>query len=196
MPYLSSEHFEQLDKKEEIERKVQAKKEMNQINDEANGNNTKGLNAKDQLKIIKADCARERARVPKPKVISIKDIERELKVQDLIEERKIQQIEELLDEAETKEIKNEIMDVLSIPHTHPDKNKIFKYKLQQSETVNNYVNDNVIFRFFNKANSHFKFGAIYTIKYLQTHKEYAEYMKQVDHIRQSEKEAQKSSPEE
>ena len=196
MPFLDAAHFEQLDKQEERDRRIQAKKETNQINDEANGNNNKkGLNTQDQLRLLKKDFQRDISKAPKPKQISIRDIERELKLNDLIEDRKAQQIEELLNETETMEIKNEIIDVLSIPHTHPDKNKIFKFKLQQSDTINNYVNDNILFRFFNKANGHFKFGAMYTIKYLQTHKEYAAYIKQVEQIKHAENEAQKKRAE-
>ena len=89
------------------------------------------------------------------------------------------------------------MDVLAIPHTHPDKHKIFKHKLSNSETVNSYVNDNVLFRFFNKANSHIKFGTIYTIKYLQTHWEYNQYVHQMAQLRkQQEEQKQDDHPKE
>lgn len=193
MPFIPKENFEKLDKQETMNQKIQAKKDMNVINEEANGSNKTGLSQGDQLKIIKNDMRREHSR-SKPQQISIKDIERELKLTEMFETKKEDEIEKLLEDSETREIKNELIDVLSIAHTHPDKNKIFKYKLQKSDTINNYVNENVIYRLFNRANSHLKFGTLYTLKYLQTHKEYAQYLKDVQRINDQQEKAGKNAP--
>lgn len=192
MVFIPKEHYEKLEKQQEISQKVEARKTLNKINEEAQGPKDK-LDQKSIFKLIKSQ---HKNTVEKPKQISIKDIERELKIQELCEEKKQEQIEELLQEEETKEIKNEIIDVLAIPHTHPDKNKIFKHKLGTSDTINKYVDDNVLFRFFNKANSHLKFGTIYTIKYLQTHREYAQYVKQMEQLRRQQMEKPKEEPKE
>lgn len=173
MVFVPKEHFEKLEKQQEIAQKVEAKKVQHLVNKEAQP-------ADHIMKHLKPRSA------PKPQRISIKDIETEMKVHDLIESRKKEQIDELLQEKETVEIKDEVLDVMAMPHTHPDKKKIFKYKLSNSEVINQYVDDNVIFRFFNKANSHMKFGTLYAIKYLQTHREYNEYMKQRQNLARKE----------
>jgi hypothetical protein len=88
-----------------------------------------------------------------------------------------EQIRGLLAEPEMMEIKNELVNVMAIPHTHPDKRRIFAHKLQNSQTVTNYVDQNVMFRFFNHANTHIKFGVVYGLKYLQTNSDYSQYLK-------------------
>ena len=192
MVFIPKEHYEKLEKQQEISQKVEAKKTLNKINEEAQGPKDK-LDQKNIFKLIKSQ---HKNTVEKPKQVSIKDIERELKIQELCEEKKQEQIEELLKEQETREIKNEIIDVLAIAHTHPDKNKLFKHKLGTSETINKYVDDNVLFRFFNKANSHLKFGTIYTIKYLQTHREYNQYVSNMVKLQKQQEQMQEKAKEE
>jgi hypothetical protein len=85
----------------------------------------------------------------------------------MMEGKHKEQMEKLLQETEMKEIKSEVIGVMALPHTHPDKRKIFHHILHQSETVNNYVDDNVLYRFFNRANGHMKFGVVYGMKYIQ-----------------------------
>lgn len=165
MVFIPKEHFEKLEKEQEIAEKVEAKRVQHVVNKEAK-----------PAESLLRNVMQKTSPAPRPQRISIKDIETEMKVHDLIESRKKEQIDELLRQKETVEIKDEVLDVMAMPHTHPDKKKIFKYKLSNSEVINQYVDDNVIFRFFNKANSHIKFGTLYAIKYLQTHREYNEYI--------------------
>lgn len=193
MVFIPKEHYESLEKQQQISQKVEAKKTLNKINHEAQETDNKQQSQKNFFKIIKSQ---HKASQENPKQVSIKDIERELKIQELIDDRRQEEIEELLQEEETREIKNEIIDVMAIPHTHPDKNKIFKHKLGTSETINKYVDDNVLFRFFNKANSHLKFGTIYTIKYLQTHREYNQYVANMAKLQKQQQQVQEAKPEE
>ena len=179
MPFYPSSHFENIEKAQNIATKVEAKKTLNKINQDAQEPQRTALNNKDVFKLIKQEHKHINA---KPKQVSIKDIEREMKIHEMIEEKKNEEIAELLDDEETREIKNELIDVLAITHTHPDKNKLFRHKLSTSNTINKYVDDNVLFRFFNKANAHIKFGTLYGIKYMQTHREYAQYVKQMEYI--------------
>jgi hypothetical protein len=189
MPFYPASHYENIEKQKNIAEKVEAKKTQIQINKDANNDKDRKLTDKEYFKI-------QKFKTPKaPRPITIKDLEREMKIHDFIEERREEQIEKLLEDSETREIKHEILDVLAIPHTHPDKNKIFKYKLSQSSTINSYVDENVIFRLFNKANSHFKFSALYTIKYLQTHREYNQYVKDCERIRQQQQPQPNAEPE-
>jgi hypothetical protein len=180
MVFIPKEHYQNIEKQNMIAQKVDAKKTLNKINTDAQEPQSKALQQRDVFKLIKAQ---HRHVNEKPKQVSLKDIEREIKIQELFENRKDDEIEQLLNDEETKEIKNEIIDVLAMTHTHPDKNKIFKYKLSESNTINSYVNDNVLFRFFNKTNSHLKFGTLYAIKYLQTHREYSQYVKNINAIK-------------
>ena len=173
MPFVSKEQFATQAKQAEISGKIANKKEQIMINDAAK--EPKGLNLQQTMKLMKSSSRPP----PQPKPISLSQIKKELEIQDMIEERRHEEIEEILDDAETKEIKGELMDVLSYPMEAGDKRKLFKYKLQNSNTINKYVNDNVMFRLFNRANNHIKFCAIYAIKYGQTQKEYQEYQKQV-----------------
>lgn len=192
MPFYPDAEFEKQEKAREIQEKVQHKKELNKINDLAKGETRTGITEKDAYNIIKAQ---HRASTVKPVEITIADIKKQAQFNDFVEEKKKEEIEKLLEDDETKEIRNEIIDVMAMAHTHPDKHKIFKHKLNHSKTVNDYVNDNVLFRFFNRANGHFKFGTIYAIKYLQTHNEYKHYVAQCEMIKRAqEEENRKNTP--
>lgn len=186
MPFYPDAEFEKQEKAREIQEKVNHKKELNKINDLAKGEQgpVRGVSEKDAYNIIKA-TSRVNRENSKPIKISMADIKKQVAYEDFAEERKLMEIEKLLDDSETKEIRNEIIDVMAMTHTHPDKQKLFKHKLHNSNTINSYVNDNVLFRFFNKANSHIKFGTIYAIKYLQTHQEYNQYVSQCELIRRA-----------
>ena len=69
--------------------------------------------------------------------------------------------------------------------TIPERRELFHHKLKQSQTVNDYLNENVLFRWFNRANNHVKFSAIYGIKYLQTLSEYQQYQQRKNAIIQA-----------
>jgi hypothetical protein len=177
MVFIGKEVFENAEKQKEISQKIENKKTLNKINEVAQADTKKGLSEKMAFKVLHQATKQSSKPPPQPKPISFKDIEREIKIHELIENKKEEQILELLEDDETKEIKGEIIDVLAMTHTHPDKHKIFKYKLGTSKTINSFVDENVIFRFLNKANNHIKFGLLYGIKYAQTHREYNEYLK-------------------
>jgi hypothetical protein len=179
MVFIPKEHFENQEKAKEIAEKVEAKKTLNKINDEAQIEKTQQLSQKNVFKHLYSSTKHNNKPPPQPKQISLKEIEREIKIHELIETKKEEQIIQLLEDDETREIKGEILDVLAMTHSHPDKHKIFKYKLNNSKTINSFVDENVIFRFLNKTNSHIKFGLLYGIKYAQTHREYNQYMKQL-----------------
>ena len=88
MVFIPKEHYEKLEKQQEISQKVEAKKTLNKINEEAHGPKDK-LDQKSIFKLIKSQ---HKNMVEKPKQVSIKDIERELKIQELCEEKKQEQI--------------------------------------------------------------------------------------------------------
>ena len=84
-----------------------------------------------------------------------------------------------MSDGEVREIKGELMNIMAYPHTDPDKRKIFSVLLNKSETVNQYVNDNVVLRCFNSFNSHLKFGAVYALNYAKTNTVYDDLVRQV-----------------
>ena len=182
MPFISDEQIEKSSKKVEIEKKIEKKTENNMINQTAKEktqleNLDKPFTNKELLGIAKQATKRANSNSNR---VTAKDLENELEIHDILEKRKEEEIEELMQNTEIKEIQKEVIGILALPMTHPDKRRIFHHKLNQSETVHNYLNDNVMFRWFGKANSHFKFGTIYAMKYLQTHSEYAQYLHQVE----------------
>ena len=110
---------------------------------------------------------------------SLKDIEKELKIRKLANElkeeeheKKEEEIEELLDNSEILEIKDGFIDLLSYSHLDPTKRKIFANRLSKSSIVDNYVNDNVVFKLFQKANSNIKFACVYGLHYFKTNDDY------------------------
>ena len=62
-----------------------------------------------------------------------------------MEHKKEEEIEMIVNDEETQEIRNEFMSVLAMPMAGSDKRKLFQYKLEKSNTINNYINENVLF---------------------------------------------------
>ena len=115
-----------------------------------------------------------------------------------MEHKKEEEIEMIVNDEETQEIRNEFMSVLAMPMKGQNQRKLFQYKLEKSNTINNYINENVLFRMFNKCNSHLKFAAVYGMKFAQTLKEYDEYMLQIQNLQQQQEQMmrQESKPKE
>ena len=181
MPFISKEHFEQQEKTREIQQKIASKKEQHMINETAKAPKEKGLGMQQAMKVMKADMKlRRELEPPKPKPISLSDIKKQLEINDYIETKREEEIEMIVNDAETKEIRNEFMSVLAMPMKGINQRKLFQYKLENSNTINNYINENVLFRMFNRCNSHLKFAAVYGMKYCQTLKEYNDYVNQAE----------------
>ena len=70
MVFIPKEHYENLEKQQEIAQKVEAKKTLNKINHDAQEPKDQKLSGKDFLKVVKAE---HKTRIEKPKQISIKD---------------------------------------------------------------------------------------------------------------------------
>lgn len=181
MPFVDKSHYEKQEKAQEIQEKVDMKKQQHFINESAKEKKDKGLDLKSMLKVVKSDM-KDRRQLSRPepaqKPISLSQLKKQLDIQDYIEEKKDEVIMELLDDQETLEIKNEIIHALAMPMSDPVRRRVFRHKLQTSRTINKYVNENVILRMFNRTNDHIKFGAIYAIKYAQTYKDVEEYVQQ------------------
>ena len=199
MPFVSKEHFEQQEKTREIQQKIANKKEQNMINETAKAPKEKGLGMQQAMKVMKADMKlRRELEPPKPKPISLSDIKKQLEINEYIEHKKEEEIEMIVNDEETQEIRNEFMSVLAMPMKGQNQRKLFQYKLEKSNTINNYINENVLFRMFNKCNSHLKFAAVYGMKFAQTLKEYDEYMLQIQNLQQQQEQMikQQSKPKE
>ena len=199
MPFVSKEHFEQQEKTREIQQKIANKKEQNMINETAKAPKEKGLGMQQAMKVMKADMKlRRELEPPKPKPISLTDIKKQLEINEYMEHKKEEEIEMIVNDEETQEIRNEFMSVLAMPMAGSDKRKLFQYKLEKSNTINNYINENVLFRMFNKCNSHLKFAAVYGMKFAQTLKEYDEYMLQIQNLQAQQEQMmrQESKPKE
>lgn len=184
MAFISDDQIEKQTKAIQIKEKVEKKIENTKIIEQARKDMEKKHVTSDS-EMIKIITKQNKSKPANPK-ISIADIQKELEVVDLFEERKKEEILNLLENPELREIKNEVIGVLAIPMSNPDKRKLFHYKLATSDTINNYVNDNVLFRCFNRTNNHLKFGAVYALKYLQTNAEYNAFLKQREQQQQKE----------
>jgi hypothetical protein len=185
MPFISDDQIEKSSKKIEIDKKIEKKTENNMINQTAKEktqleNLEKPFSNKELLNIAKKSSSRGNSSQNR---VTAKDLETELEIFDLLDKRKKEEIGEMLQDTEIQEIQKEFIGILALPMTHPDKRRIFHHKLNQSDTIHNYLNDNIMFRWFGKANSHFKFGTLYAMKYLQTHSEYAQYLHQLERER-------------
>jgi hypothetical protein len=172
MPVITDADIEKREKQKQLIQKIEAKKEQHFINEKSHEKKKNEFSSQDLVKIL---SKKQKFQSDRPKV-SLKDIETELKIGELINEKREEQIEKLLQETEMKEIKSEVIGLMALPHTHADKRKIFHTVLHRSDTVNNYVNDNVMFNFFNRANGHMKFGIVYALKYMQTNTIYKQLL--------------------
>jgi hypothetical protein len=152
MGFIPDSEIEKQQKIQEINRKVQIKREQHLITEKANEPTAK----KNENITFMREIEKANRHNKPPKPIGLKEIKQQLEFQKLIVENQEEQIRGLLAEPEMMEIKNELVNVMAIPHTHPDKRRLFAHKLQNSQTVTNYVDQNVMFRFFNHANSHIK----------------------------------------
>ena len=174
MPFIADAEFQRKDKLDEIKKQIMKKQEQALINDKAK---TERENKKpfkmDNAKVIKEVLRQTNKNKEKePKPLSIKDLQNAMKMDKFIEATNQEELEQLMNNEEIVEVKNEFVNVLALPHTNPVKRQIFANKLQQSTTINNYVNNNILLRMFNKANENLKFGVVYGMKYVQTNSDY------------------------
>jgi hypothetical protein len=162
MPVFLDADLENRDKQQKRAEKVQQRSEQMKITEQAKGQQKQRLSEKTILKKLW-----KQPKAPKEPTVTMNDIKREMEFCRMMEEEKQNQITELVNDAEVGELKEVVMDVLAMPHTDPRRQKMFAHLLKNSNTVNSYVNDNVVFRLFNKANDHVKFGAVYATNYLK-----------------------------
>ena len=176
MGFISDEEIAKEKEKQEFEKKVESKELQREVNKEVEVRETKNLKVTHESFLKAAYSAKA------PKKVTMKDIEDELRAEDtiklIVETRRAEELEKLMSDGEVREIKGELMNIMSYPHTDPDKRKIFAHLLNKSETVNQYVNDNVVLRCFNSFNSHLKFGAVYALNYAKTNTLYDNWLRQ------------------
>jgi hypothetical protein len=187
MPFISDEQIEQKANIEKEKVKIESKIKSNQITEKANEKlkqleKPKSLTDPEMIKIMQKQLKRQ-PKPQEPKAITVKDIEKQLEINEFLEEKKEEQIEKMLEEPEVIEIKNEIINVMALPHTQAERRIIFQNLLRESKTVNNYVDDNVLFKMFNRANQNIKFGVVYSLKYLQTFNIHKQYIREVEQIK-------------
>ena len=172
MGFISDEEIAKQKEKQEFEKKVESKELQREVNKEVEVRENKNLKVTHESFLKAAYSAKA------PKKVTMKDIEDELRAEDtiklIVETRRAEELEKLMNDGEVREIKGELMNIMAYPHTDPDKRKIFSVLLNKSETVNQYVNDNVVLRCFNSFNSHLKFGAVYALNYAKTNTVYDE----------------------
>src|SRR3990167_4240397 len=114
MPFISNEAIKQKAEKIKFDERVESKKEVQKINDVANRVDPKApLKDKDLIEL--ANESR------KYQDRTLKDIQEMEGLKQMMIEKKEEEIEKLLDNREMREIKGEIVSVLAIPHTNPDK---------------------------------------------------------------------------
>lgn len=181
MVFISDEQISKETKMEDLTKKIDAKKQQHYVNEKAVEKENNDLSSGEMFKVL-AKAVRH-IKQPKEQKITLKDIETQLKINELMEDKKEEVLEKMLEEPEMKEIKSEIISVMALPHTHEVRRRIFHRLLAKSDTVNNYVDDNVMFRFFNKANCNIKFGTVYALKYMQTFNLHRQYLIELEEER-------------
>ena len=196
MPFVPDSTFERKEKIEVMNEAILKKKEQAYITDQAKEAEPKKPLKIDNAKVIKQLLKNTNmAPKDKPKPITLKEIKDSLKINQIIEEEKVKEIEEILDSVEITEVKGEFVNVLAMAHTHPIKRQIFSNKLQNSKTINNFVDNNIILRIFNRANENIKFAVVYRMKYLETNKDY-ETLLVVQKLREEQAKKQQEAKEE
>jgi hypothetical protein len=169
MPFISDQELDKEAKAEKLREMIDKKREQQNVTRLAHEGEEKGIKRETVLKeIVRVHKASRNAEKP----LSISDIKKEIEIRKMVEQQKDEQIQKLLNQSEIKEVKNAAVELLAITHTHPIKRKLFERRLKQSEIINNYVDNNVIFQLFNSANENLKAITVYGINYFQTNSDY------------------------
>jgi Mg/Co/Ni transporter MgtE len=172
MQLISDEAYEKQEKQQQEKEKVATKVQQMHVTQEAKATQDKKTSEKTLFKKLWNSKPADPERAER---ISLADIKNQVSLMKLVETDKQEQIKELLEDNEVSELKQEVINVMAFPHTDPRKRQVFSALLNKSKIVNSYVNDNVLFRLFNRANSHMKFSAIYATNYLKAGKLVEEY---------------------
>lgn len=169
MPFIEDSVFEQQEKKEKMNEDIKKKQERNFINDQAKPHD----DDKPSKKIVLKEVVKQfRQKENKPEKITLTDIKQQLEINKIIKEETQNEITQIVSSGEVQEIKRETINLLATPHFHPVKRQIFARKLNQSEIINDYLDNNLLLRFFSRANQNLKFAVVYGLKYMQTHDDY------------------------
>ncbi|MDP2060423.1 MAG: hypothetical protein Q8J97_11840 [Flavobacteriaceae bacterium] len=129
-------------------------------------------NPLDMMKYINGLSKQQEREQPKEKPLTPKEIEAQLKVQQMIKEQQEEELEKLLAKEEVIEIKEGVVHALSYPHFHPVKRKLFHNRLMKSEIVDDYLNHSFVLQYFNSANRHLKFALAYGLNYFRTNDDF------------------------
>ena len=173
MPFIADEEIQKNQEKLDFEKKIEKIKESHKVTETVQKQEKAShvTTDSDYIKLV----SNSKNLTKEPKEPTPAEIASAIKLHEMIEKKKNEEIKRLLNDKEIGEIKNELIGVLALPMTIQERRELFHHKLKQSQTVNDYLNENVLFRWFNQANHHVKFSAIYGIKYLQTLSEYQQY---------------------
>ena len=183
MPFIADEEIQKTQEKQDMQKRIEKLKENHKISDTVQKQEKEShvTTDSDYIKLV----SNSKNLTKEPKEPTPAEIASAIKLHELIEKKKKEEIEGLLNDKEIGEIKNELIGVLALPMTIQERRELFHHKLKQSQTVNDYLNENVLFRWFNRANNHVKFTTIYGIKYLQTLAEYQQYQQRKNAIIQA-----------
>ena len=175
MQFISNTQIYNEEQKQKIKQMEKQKLTTAQVNLNVNNQMAPQKNKKnpvDMIKYINQISRQQKSNQPKPPSVTISDIKKELEVKKLIEEEREIQLQKILEKPEIKEVKEGAIHALSLTHIHPIKRKIFQGRLQQSEIVNDYVNNSFLLNFFNDTNRHLKFAFAYGLNYFRTNDDY------------------------
>lgn len=173
MPFIADEEIQKTQSKQDTQKKIEKIMESHKIQQTVQKKEKESHVTTDAEYIKLVSNSKNLTKEPKEPTPA--EITSAIKLRELIEQKQKEEIEALLEDEEIGEIKNELIGVLALPMSIQERRDLFQRKLQQSQTVNEYLNKNVLFRWFNQANNHVKFTTIYGIKYLQTLAEYQQY---------------------
>lgn len=201
MPLIPDSHFEQLEKKLLINKKIENKKILNHVAESCKDTRMtdqkmcKELNKNQSVQhFLNAKPVTQQA--PPQNIIRLKDLQNEEKVIELVENKKKNEIKQMMKLKEIAGIKNSIINTMAFTQKHPIKRKIFAGRLNESEIVHEYIENNMLYHLFSKANNTIKFACIYGINYIQANTDYENYVLLTQQQKQEKQPEEKKEPEE
>lgn len=157
MPFFSKEDLSKIEKQEIMQDRVQAKRDTMKVNEITK--------PKDERMFDKAIIQNK----PKPK--TLKEIDQEFQVNDYINNKIKEDVAIHLNKNDFYELHDGILDILAMPQQDLQTRMILKSKLKQSDVINEYLHQNVVYRIGCQMNQHVKFACIYGLKYHQANQE-------------------------
>jgi hypothetical protein len=122
MPFISNEDYEkqeqQYERKEKLEKRVEQMKITDEAKNKQEATKDKSMSEKDMWKAL---YRAPKTKPPKEPTVSITDVKKEIQFIQLLQKEQENQVQDLLNDTEICEIKQEVINVMAMPHRDPRK---------------------------------------------------------------------------